>query len=50
MSFRVAFVDRYEEGRGSHEATDLTQAGHVQRDPWDVSGEGDSDFVHVHGQ
>jgi len=37
----VASADRCEEGRDGHEATDLVQAGHVKRDPRDVSGEGD---------
>jgi hypothetical protein len=38
VSFRVAFLDRWEEGRGGHEATDLTQAGKVQRNARDVAG------------
>ena len=41
MSLMVASADRCEEGRDGHEATDLAQAGHVQRDPRDVSGGGD---------
>ncbi len=38
MSFKVGFANRRKEGRDGHEATDLTQAGKVQRDTRHVSG------------
>jgi hypothetical protein len=50
MSFMVASADRREERRDGHEATDLAQASHVERDPRDVSGKVISDFAHIHRQ